>query len=181
MTLTKHTSLRPAAFLDRDGVLNEDLGYVHRVADFHWLPGAVLACKSLQDAGYALVVVTNQSGVARGMYTLADVDTLHAHLRQELAAAGVTLAGVYACPHHPEATLDAYRLDCDCRKPRPGMLMQAIQEHGLDPARSVLFGDRASDLQAGAAAGVPRCFLVGEGQPLPDLASAVNQLLANPG
>jgi D-glycero-D-manno-heptose 1,7-bisphosphate phosphatase len=170
-------NLRPAAFLDRDGVLNQDLGYVHRVADFHWLPGAVQACKRLQDAGYALVVVTNQSGVARGLYSLADVDTLHAHMAQELALAGVTLTAVCACPHHPEGLPGPYRQDCHCRKPQPGMLLQAIQAHGLDPARSVLFGDRPSDLQAGAAAGVARCFLVGEGQTLRHLAAAVDQLL----
>ena len=169
--------LRPAAFLDRDGVLNQDLGYAYRVADLHWLPGAVQACKRLQDAGYALVVVTNQSGVARGLYTMADVDLLHAHMRRELAAAGVSLTAIYACPHHPEAHVETYRIDCNCRKPRPGLLLQAIHEQRLDPARSVLFGDKTSDLQAGAAAGVRRCFLVGEGQALPDLAAAVDQLL----
>ncbi len=175
----KPTSLRPAAFLDRDGVLNQDLGYVHRVADFHWLPGAVQACRRLQEAGYALVVVTNQSGVARGLYTLADVETLHAHMKAELAKASVQLTDVYACPHLPGGTLAAYSLDCDCRKPRPGMLLQAMREHDLDPSRSVLFGDKSSDLQAGAAAGVARGYLVGEGQPLPDLASAVDQLLCS--
>ena len=172
--------LRPAAFLDRDGVLNQDLGYAYQVADFHWLPGAVLACKRLQDAGYALVVVTNQSGVARGLYTMADVDLLHTHMQRELAAAGVSLTAVYACPHHPEAHVETYRIDCNCRKPRPGLLLQAIREQSLDPARSVLIGDKTSDLQAGAAAGVPRCFLVGAGQALPDLAAAVNQLLGSP-
>lgn len=172
------SGLRPAAFLDRDGVLNDDLGYVHRVADFHWLPGAVQACKRLQDAGYALVVVTNQSGVARGLYTLADVDALHAHMQQELAAAGVSLAGIYRCPHLPKAEVAAYRLDCECRKPRPGMLLQAMRELGLDAGRSVLVGDKASDVQAGQAAGVARCVQVGPGRAPRDLAAAVDQLLA---
>ncbi len=171
------SSLRPAAFLDRDGVLNDDLGYVHRVADFHWLPGAVQACKRLQDAGYALVVVTNQSGVARGMYTLDDVDTLHAHMQRELSAAGVTLTAIYRCPHLPTAEVADYRLDCSCRKPRPGMLMQALREHGLDAARSVMVGDKPSDVQAGQAAGVARCLQVGPGHPVRDLAAAVEQLL----
>jgi D-glycero-D-manno-heptose 1,7-bisphosphate phosphatase len=170
-------ALRPAAFLDRDGVLNEDLGYVHRVADWRWLPGAVQACKRLQDAGYALVVVTNQSGVARGMYTLADVDTLHAHMQQQLAAAGVTLTDIYCCPHLPDAQLPDYRLDCSCRKPKPGMLLQALQEHGLDASRSVMVGDRVSDMLAGQAAGVARCIQVGPDRPAPDLAAAVDLLL----
>lgn len=171
------TALRPAAFLDRDGVLNEDLGYVHRVQDFRWLPGVVQACKRLQDAGYALVVVTNQSGVARGMYTLEDVDALHAHMQRELAAAGVTLTAIYRCPHLPTAEVPAYRTDCDCRKPRPGMLLQALREHGLDASRSVMVGDKPSDMQAGEAAGVARCIQVGPGQPVRDLAAAVDLLL----
>lgn len=174
------SSLRPAAFLDRDGVLNDDQGYTHRVADFHWLPGAVQACKRLQDAGYALVVVTNQSGVARGMYTLDDVDTLHTHMQQELAAAGVVLTGIYRCPHLPTAEVAAYRLDCSCRKPRPGLLLQAMAEHGLDPARSLLVGDRVSDVQAGQAAGVARCVQIGPDQALRSLAQAVDQLLGSP-
>ncbi len=173
------SSLRPAAFLDRDGVLNDDRGYVHRVADFHWLPGAVQACKRLQDAGYALVVVTNQSGVARGMYTLDDVDTLHAHLRRELAAAGVAPTGIYCCPHLPTAEVAAYRLDCNCRKPKPGLLLQAMAEHGLDPSQSLLVGDRASDVQAGQAAGVARCVQIGADQPLRSLAQAVDHLLGS--
>ena len=174
------SALRPAAFLDRDGVLNEDLCYVHRVADFRWMPGAVGALQRLQDAGYALVVVTNQSGVARGMYTLADVDTLHAHMQQELAIAGVALTGIYCCPHLPTAELPAFRMDCDCRKPKPGMLLQAMADHSLDAARSVLVGDRASDVLAGRAAGVSRCVQVGPGQPLRDLAGAVDHLLGSP-
>jgi D-glycero-D-manno-heptose 1,7-bisphosphate phosphatase len=171
------SALRPAAFLDRDGVLNEDLGYVHRVQDFHWLPGAVQACKRLQDAGYALVVVTNQSGVARGMYTLDEVDRLHAHMQRDLSAAGVTLTAIYRCPHLPTAELPAYRLDCACRKPRPGMLLQALREHGLDASRSVMVGDKPSDMQAGQAAGVARCIQVGPGQTARDLSTAVDQLL----
>ena len=174
------TARRPAAFLDRDGVLNEDRAYVHRAADFHWLPGAVAACKRLQEAGYALVVVTNQSGVARGLYTLADVQALHDHMQRELAAAGVTLTAIYACPHHPEAPLAAWRQACDCRKPQPGMILRALREHQLDPAQSLLFGDRAGDVQAGRAAGIARCYQLGAGQPFPDLAAAVDALLGSP-
>lgn len=151
-----------AAFLDRDGVLNVDHGYVSRAEDFHWLPGAMQAMAQLQQAGYQLVVVTNQSGIGRGYYTQADFDTLTAHMRAELQAAGVSLAGVYCCPHHPQAALAEYRQDCDCRKPRPGMIVRAASELGLDLPASCLFGDKPGDIAAGRAAGVGRCTLIGD-------------------
>lgn len=170
--------LRRAAFLDRDGVLNEDHGYVYRNEDFQWLPGAVAAMQRLQRAGFALVVITNQSGIARGLYTLDDLELLHGHMRALLEPQGVTLTGVYACPHHPEAVLPQYRLACDCRKPQPGMLLRAALEHGLDLAASSLFGDKASDIEAGRRAGVGRTWLVrGAG----GLAGAVDELLAPTG
>jgi D-glycero-D-manno-heptose 1,7-bisphosphate phosphatase len=150
-----------AAFIDRDGVLNADHGYVFRIEDFHWLPGAIDALAALQQAGYALVVVTNQSGIARGLYTPAELDRLTAHIRTDLQRHGVTLAGHYACPHHPDALLPEYRTDCRCRKPQPGMIEQAAHEIGIDLAASCLFGDKASDIEAGRRAGVGRCWLVG--------------------
>ena len=153
---------RRAAFLDRDGVLNVDHGYVFRPQDFEWLPGAIDALLLLQQAGYVLVVVTNQSGVARGFYTLADVEKLHLHLRTTLLAAGVQLAGMYACPHHPDGVVPEYRVQCACRKPMPGMIEQAAREHGLDLAASCLFGDKTSDIEAGRRAGVGRCWLLGQ-------------------
>lgn len=145
--------MRPAAFLDRDGVLNEDRGYLHRPEDFVILPGVEAALARLQRLGYALVVVTNQSGIGRGYYDEAALATLHDILRARLAAAGVTLTAIYHCPHIPAD-------DCDCRKPAPGMIHRAVAEHDLDPAASILVGDKAADLQAGRAAGVGRCFLV---------------------
>lgn len=160
-----------AAFLDRDGVLNVDHGYVSRAEDFEWLPGALSAMARLQQAGYQLVVVTNQSGIARGYYTEADFDALTGHMRAELRAQGITLAGVYSCPHHPEATLEAYRQDCDCRKPRPGMILRAARALGLDLASSCLFGDKPSDIVAGRAAGVGHCCLI-DPNPISDNAAA---------
>ena len=156
-------TLRPAAFIDRDGVLNLDHGYVFRVQDFEWLPGAIDALAQLQRAGYALVVITNQSGVARGLYTLDDVERLHAHLRGDLQAHGVQLTGIYACPHHPDGVVPEYSLNCACRKPMPGMIEQAAREHGLDLAASYLFGDKATDIEAGRRAGVGRCWRIGTG------------------
>jgi D-glycero-D-manno-heptose 1,7-bisphosphate phosphatase len=172
------TTGRRAAFLDRDGVLNEDHGYVWRIEDFHWLPGVIGALQRLQQAGFALVVITNQSGIARGLYGLEELDDLHTHMRQQLQLHGVSLAGVYACPHHPEGTRPGYARACDCRKPQPGMILQAARELELDLAASCLFGDKPSDVDAGRAAGVGRCWLLGERQAdAPDLAAAVDQLL----
>jgi D-glycero-D-manno-heptose 1,7-bisphosphate phosphatase len=154
--------LSKAAFIDRDGVLNVDHGYVYRREDFAWLPGAIDALAALQNAGFALVVVTNQSGVARGLYTLGQMQCLHAQITRELLAQGIALAGIYACPHLPDAVVPAYRLDCDCRKPKPGLILQAAQAHGLDMAASCLFGDKPSDIAAGRCAGVAHCCLIGD-------------------
>jgi D-glycero-D-manno-heptose 1,7-bisphosphate phosphatase len=151
---------RPAAFIDRDGVLNEDEGYVYLIEDFRWLPGAKQALSLLQQAGVARVVITNQSGIARGLYTEADLERLHEHLRLDLAREGLALDGIHACPHHPDGVVARYRLDCDCRKPRPGLIEQAVREHRLDLAASCLFGDKASDIEAGRRAGVGRCWVI---------------------
>jgi D-glycero-D-manno-heptose 1,7-bisphosphate phosphatase len=159
---------RRAAFLDRDGVINVDHGYVCRREDFRFVPGTVAACAQLHRLGFALVVVTNQSGIGRGLYGEDDYRRLTGWMSDEFAAGGAPLAGVYHCPHHPQAPLAPYRRACDCRKPAPGMLLAAARELSLDLARSVLFGDKASDIEAAAAAGVPRRVLLGtDGRALP--------------
>lgn len=152
-----------AAFIDRDGVVNEELDYVYRTEDFHVLPGVVEGLRLLQGRGWKLVVVTNQAGIARGLYTEADYQHLTAHMRALFAAQGITLDGVYHCPHHPDHGVGAYRIDCRCRKPRPGMLLQAAADLGLDLAESVIVGDKQSDLEAGRAAGLAACVLVESG------------------
>jgi len=163
---------RKAAFIDRDGVLNEERAFVHRIEDFAFVPGAIEALRALQAAGYLLVVITNQSGIARGLYTEADYVALTGHMRERLQAAGVTLDAVEHCPHLADAPVERYRVDCDCRKPKPGMLNRAIQELAIDAATSFLVGDRLSDLEAGRAAGIGSCFLVRTGYPLSDEAIA---------
>jgi len=155
------TAVRHAAFIDRDGVLNVDHGYVFRREDFEWLPGAVEGLARLQTAGYALVVVTNQSGIARGLYSEADLERLHCFVEDDLQRQGVRLTGIYACPHHPQAKQATYRLACECRKPRPGLILRAAADHALDLDASCLFGDKPSDIEAGRLAGVGRCWLVG--------------------
>ena len=163
---------RKAAFIDRDGVLNEERAFVHRAEDFEFVPGAVEALRALQGAGYLLVVVTNQSGIARGLYSEADYQALTRHMRERLEAEGIRLDAVEYCPHLPDAPVERYRLECDCRKPKPGMLNHAIRALGIDPGASFLVGDRLSDVEAGRAAGIGRCFLVRTGYPLPEEALA---------
>ena len=157
---------RPAVFIDRDGVLNEERAFVYRPEDFVFIPGAIEALRLLQAAGYLLVVVTNQSGIARGLYTEADYLALSAHLRRSLQSSGIRLDAIEHCPHLPDAPLPGYRLDCDCRKPRPGMLLRAIRALDIDARRSFLVGDRLSDVEAGRAAGLGHCFLVRSGYEL---------------
>lgn len=146
-----------AVFLDRDGVINVEKGYLHRVEELEFIPGAAEAIRLLKDAGYLVVVVTNQSGVARGYYSLEDVELLHRHMGRELAVRGAVVDGWYVCPHHPD-----HGGPCACRKPLPGMLLQAAADSGIDLAGSYLIGDKLSDLEAGLAAGCSP-ILVGTG------------------
>ena len=152
-----------AAFIDRDGVINEERNYVHRVADFVLLPGVVQGLTLLRDAGYRLIVVTNQAGIARGYFDQVEMDRLHNHLRAQLAEHGVVLDAIYFCPHHPQGTIRPLAIQCECRKPSPGMLLQAAMDFDLDLASSVLIGDKLSDLQAGKRAGVGRTIIVESG------------------
>ena len=149
------TSPRPALFLDRDGVLNEDHGYVHRWEDFRWIPGAREAIAAFNRAGWIVFVVTNQSGVGRGYYTEDDMHALHGRMIEDLAAAGGHVDAVYHAPQHPDAPLAAYRHpDPPDRKPNPGMILRALAEWPIDREASILVGDKPSDLEAALRAGV---------------------------
>jgi D-glycero-D-manno-heptose 1,7-bisphosphate phosphatase len=153
---------RPAIFLDRDGVLIEDSHYLGSRDRVRLVPGAAEAVAALNRAGWPVVVVTNQSGVGRGLFSYESVGEVHAHIAAQLATFGATVAAFYFCPHHPEAEVIAYRVECDCRKPKPGMLLAAADDLGLDLAASWMIGDRVSDLEAGAVAGA-RTILVRTG------------------
>jgi D-glycero-D-manno-heptose 1,7-bisphosphate phosphatase len=147
--------LRPALFLDRDGVLNEDHGYVWRWEDFRWIPGARATVAAFNRAGWLVIVVTNQSGVGRGFYTEEAMHALHARMAADLAQAGGHIDAFYHAPQHPEAAVETYRHpDPPLRKPNPGMILQALAEWPIDREASLLIGDKPSDLEAALRAGI---------------------------
>ena len=151
---------KKAVFLDRDGVLNKELGdYVCRVEDFVVLDNFE-ALKTLQDRGYLLIIATNQGGLAKGWYTEDELAKMHQLLRSTYKEHGVEFTDVFYCPHHPNFTGD-----CDCRKPKPGLLLQAIEKHNIDPAQSYFIGDRERDVEAGTSAGV-KGILIDSDQPI---------------
>lgn len=154
---------RRGLFLDRDGIINEDSGYVHRVADFVFRDGIFALCRAAQARGYGLVVVTNQAGIGRGHYTEDDFHALTAWMLDAFRAEGVDFLGVEFCPDHPTHGIGRYRRENVRRKPGPGMILDACATHGLDPAASVMLGDRASDMQAALAAGIGTRLLLPAG------------------
>ncbi|MDE2486670.1 MAG: HAD family hydrolase [Alphaproteobacteria bacterium] len=156
------SQLRPALFLDRDGVLNEDRGYVAHWDHFRWIPGAKAAVAAFNRAGWLVIVVTNQSGVGRGYYTEAEMHALHRRMSEELARDGARIDAFYFAPHHPEAASEAYRHpDPPDRKPNPGMILRAMSDWPIDRDRSVLVGDKRSDMEAAERAGVRGLLFTG--------------------
>jgi D-glycero-D-manno-heptose 1,7-bisphosphate phosphatase len=149
---------RRALFLDRDGVINEDRGYCHRIEDFAWVDGIFDTVRTANALGFAVIVVTNQAGIARGYYTERDFQRLTDWMRTEFEAAHAPIASVYYCPHHPEG-MHPYNIVSPNRKPAPGMLLQAAADHRLELARSLLIGDQESDILAGRAAGLAHTAL----------------------
>jgi D-glycero-D-manno-heptose 1,7-bisphosphate phosphatase len=185
--------LKKAVFLDRDGTINVEKDYLYRAEDFQFIDGVPQAIRRLKDAGYLVVVVTNQSGVARGYFSREDVDVLHCHLQSELSRVGTSIDAFYFCPHHPQKGVGELRVDCDCRKGRPGLLLQAAADLSIDLKRSFMVGDKVADIEAGCAAGclsilvrtgygdgeVDKALLVGAGAVVDDLPKAVDFILSS--
>lgn len=157
--------MKRAVFLDRDGTICQDRGYQYDPAAIDLLPGAAEALQALRSAGFALVLISNQSGIARGYFTIGQLEEFQQALNLRLSGFGLKLDGEYYCPHLPQAPLAEYELDCECRKPRPGMIHRAARELGLDPCRSFMIGDKESDMQAGRQAGCRTVRLISSGEP----------------
>ena len=164
---------KPAVFLDRDGVINVDRGYVHKRDDFEYIDGVFNAVKKCKDMGYLLVLVTNQSGIARGMFTEEQFETLTEWMDWNFAENDIDFDGIYYCPHHPEATVEQYKEVCDCRKPNPGMFISAQTFLDIDMENSVMIGDKKEDMMAAQAAGVGTRILVRTGKPVTEEGEAL--------
>lgn len=163
-----------ALILDRDGVINKEVGYLHKVNEFEFIDGVFDTCLSFQNAGYKIVVVTNQAGIGRGYYTEGQYQRLTEWMVDQFLSHAVVIDAVYYCPHHPTHGQGAYKQECDCRKPAAGLLLQAQRDLALNLAESVMVGDKVSDMHAARLAGVGRLVLVRSGHLLKesDTASA---------
>ncbi len=182
--------MKRALFIDRDGTINYEVDYLSRVEDLELIEGSAEAIAEAQRAGWIIVVITNQSGIAREILNEEDLAELHAAMDVELARAGASVDLYRYCPHHPSVGKAPYRKDCSCRKPKPGMYLEAISMLGIDPSKSYCIGDSLRDLEAARAAGVKGCYLVETGKGAVqkgglapedklarDLASAIQQIL----
>ncbi len=158
---------RRALFLDRDGVVNVEIGYLHRIEEVKFMPGIVSLCATAMRLGYCLVVVTNQAGIARGLYTEDDYQALMTWMRAELRGEGVEFDAVYHCPYHPRHGIGDYKREHEDRKPGTGMLRRAVTEFGVVLEESVMVGDRCTDIEAANTAGLKKAFLVAGTEEIP--------------
>jgi len=166
----------PALFLDRDGVINVEKNYVHRIEDFEFMEGIFPLCHAATKLGFRIVVITNQAGIGRGYYSEDDFQHLTRWMLEQFARQGIPIARVYHCPFHPTAGIGEYRRESFDRKPNPGMILRAAEELNLDLGRSILIGDKASDVEAGMKAGVKKNILVGTVAACPEGVECMNSL-----
>ena len=155
------------AFLDRDGVINKEVGYLHTVAEFEYTENCIIGLRALSSLGFKLIVVTNQAGIARGFYTNEEYRLLAEWITSDLKANNVELLDTFYCPHHPDGKVASLSYACSCRKPQPGMFLKARDKFGIDMSNSIVIGDKYTDILAGRAAGVGQAFLVSSGHQLP--------------
>lgn len=166
------TKGRKAVFLDRDGTLNKNTHFLIDFGDFELMPGALEGLQLLRKMGYRLFVVSNQSGVARGYFTYQAVEDLHVKIREHMTALGIHFEEFAFCPHHPDGKIEAYAGDCECRKPKPGMIRMLAEKYDIDMAESIMVGDNLSDAMAGINAGLRAVLL----KPQPDAGEAGNRV-----
>ncbi len=167
--------MKKAFFLDRDGVINVEVDYLHKPEDVVLCRGAADAIRKIHAAGYLAVVVSNQSGVARGMFTLREVKSVEEKILELLGDASARPDAFYYCPHHKDGTVSGLAVECDCRKPKPGLLLKAIRDLGIDPSASFLVGDQLSDLRAGEEAGCKAVVMVATGHGSKNLEKALTE------
>jgi len=151
--------MQKALFLDRDGVINKEKDYLYKIEDFEFIDGVFDSCRYFQEQGYIIIIITNQSGIAREYYSDEDFNTLTHWMIEQFAKGGIKITKLYYCPHHPNISGE-----CDCRKPHSGMILKAQEEWNIDLSKSILVGDKRSDIEAGQNAGIKHCYLVATGQ-----------------
>ena len=152
-----------AAFIDRDGVINKEVGYLHKVEEFEYTFKCIEGLRSLIKHGYDLFIVTNQAGIAKGLYTIDDYNNLMNWMISDLVKYGITFTDIFFCPHHPDGVVKKYSINCSSRKPSPGMFTRAQKMYNIDMKNSIVIGDKITDIQAGMNAGVGKFFLVKSG------------------
>ena len=150
--------MKKALFLDRDGVVNKEKNYLYKIEDFEFIDGVFETCKYFQNNGYLIILITNQAGIARGKYSENDFNILTDWMIREFEKRDIYISKVYHCPHHPD-----FSGECECRKPKPGMILEAKREFDIDLKNSILVGDKNSDIEAGINAGIENLFLVNTG------------------
>ncbi len=161
--------MQPAVFFDRDDTLVQDTGYLHKIADFKWVSGAKTALQTITRAGIPIFIITNQGGIGKGLFSIQDMHSFNQYLCAQARNAGAKITDIAFCPHHPEAVIEEFKTPCDCRKPEAGMILALAQKWQIDTHKSVVIGDRNSDIEAGRKAGCTS-FLLEPKTSLPCLA-----------